>query len=115
MTSRKRIVKDLKTAPSFGRSDGGKGKSLRSEVPDDVNVKALRQSLDLSQKDFALRFGLNVGTLQHWEQGDRRPEGPARVLLTLIAHNPDVIQKAMQAVSERRAVSIGRVAIAADN
>jgi putative transcriptional regulator len=109
MTKRKRIVKSLKAALSSARGDAGQGKSLRSDVPDDVNVKALRQSLDLSQKDFALRFGLSAGTLQHWEQGDRRPEGPARVLLTLIAHNPEVIQKAMQTVSERRAASVRRV------
>ena len=35
----------------------------------DYNMKELRKLLGLSQKDFALKFGFNLRTLQQWEQG----------------------------------------------
>ena len=46
-----------------------------------VDVKAIRQRLGQSQTEFARMIGVSVATLQNWEQGRRRPEGPARALL----------------------------------
>ncbi len=59
-------------------------------VPD---VKAIRARLGLSQAAFASRFGVNLRTMQDWEQGRRRPEGPARLLLAVIERDPDVIPR----------------------
>jgi putative transcriptional regulator len=50
-------------------------------VPADVDVKALRRNLGMSQARFAASFGLGLDAVQSWEQGRRRPEGPARILL----------------------------------
>lgn len=110
MASGKRIVEGLKAAVSFAKGDTSKGRLARFNVPDDVDVKAIRQKLGLSQKAFALQFGFSLGTLRHWEQGDRHPEGSARVLLTLIGHNPEVVQKTMNAVAQRKAMPVKRVA-----
>jgi len=60
-----------------------------------VDVKAVRESLGLTQRAFADRFGVSVGTLRDWEQGHRRPEGAARVLLTVIEHEPDAVERAL--------------------
>ena len=38
----------------------------------------------MTQVDFAATFGISVGTLRHWERGDRSPRGPALVLLNLV-------------------------------
>jgi putative transcriptional regulator len=57
------------------------------ELPD-LDVAAVRAKTRLSQGDFARAFGVPLGTLQGWEQKRRRPEGPARALLTLIDHDP---------------------------
>jgi putative transcriptional regulator len=57
------------------------------ELPD-LDVAAVRAKTKLSQGDFARAFGVAIGTLQGWEQKRRRPEGPARALLTLIDHDP---------------------------
>jgi putative transcriptional regulator len=57
------------------------------EFPD-LDVAAVRAKTKLSQGDFAHAFGVAIGTLQGWEQKRRRPEGPARALLTLIDHDP---------------------------
>lgn len=46
-----------------------------------VDVKAVRDNVGMTQREFAASFGINLGTLRHWERGDRQPHGPARVLL----------------------------------
>ncbi len=54
-------------------------------------VRTLRQQYALSQKNFARIFGISIRTLQQWEQGRRFPQGPAKVLLNVIAKNPQVV------------------------
>jgi putative transcriptional regulator len=61
------------------------------EVPD-PDVAALRARTGLSQAQFARSIGVSVGTLKGWEQGRRRPEGPARILLALIEKRPGIVQ-----------------------
>ena len=53
-----------------------------------VDVKAIREKLNQSQTEFALMIGVSVATLRNWEQGRRRPEGPARALLRVAEQNP---------------------------
>lgn len=60
-----------------------------------IDVRAVRESLHLTQEEFALRFGFNLGTLRGWEQGRRHPDGTARVLLKVIMSAPDVVQRAL--------------------
>ena len=60
--------------------------------PSPVDVKALRRELGLSQRQFASQFGFSVRTLQEWEQGRRKPLGPARILLSAIARDPDALR-----------------------
>ena len=59
----------------------------------DPDVVAIRASTGLSQPAFARSIGIPLGTLKNWEQGRRRPEGPARVLLALIARRPSIVQE----------------------
>ncbi len=59
------------------------------------NVRAIRQALGLTQEAFARRFGFSVETVRNYEQGHRHPTGPARVLLHVIAHEPDAVTRAL--------------------
>ena len=68
------------------------------EIPD-VDVKAAREKLGLSQDRFARAFGISASTLRKWEQGQRRPEGPARVLLTVIDREPEAVLRAISGKS----------------
>jgi putative transcriptional regulator len=63
-------------------------------VPD---VRAIRTGLKLSQPAFARRFGFTVSAVREWEQGRRQPEAAARVLLLVIAHNPEAVDAALKA------------------
>ena len=61
-------------------------------VPD---VVAIRSKTGMSQPAFARSIGIPLGTLKNWEQGRRRPDGPARVLLALIDKRPTIVQEAL--------------------
>jgi putative transcriptional regulator len=70
-----------------------------TEYPSE-DVKAIRQQLGKSQSEFASMIGVSVATLQNWEQGRRRPEGPARALLMVAAHSPKVVAAALDPKSK---------------
>jgi putative transcriptional regulator len=61
-----------------------------------VNVRAIRQNMNLTQEEFAERFGLPLGTARDWEQGAHRPDRAAQVLLTVIARDPDAVVRALR-------------------
>ena len=69
--------------------------AYRVHAPADIDVLKIRQSLGLTREAFAMRFGLEVGTVRDWEQRKRRPEGPARVLLTVIKNEPDAVTRSL--------------------
>jgi putative transcriptional regulator len=55
------------------------------------DVRAVRERYGLSQDQFAGLMGISVGTLRNWEQGRRKPRGPARVLLVVAARHPEAV------------------------
>jgi putative transcriptional regulator len=65
-----------------------------------VDVRAIREKLNLSQSEFAARFGFTAAAVRQWEQGRRQPHGPARVLLTIIAHEPGAVSRALRSAAE---------------
>ena len=67
-----------------------------TEVPE-PDVKAIREAANVSQSDFARLIGINLRTLQNWEQHRSRPTGPARALLKIVASNPKSAIKALHA------------------
>src|SRR5687767_2947283 len=58
-------------------------------VPPDLDVREIRRRLGLTRTEFAGRFGLDGRAVQDWEQGRRRPDRAARVLLAVIDREPD--------------------------
>lgn len=60
-----------------------------------IDVKTTRANLDMSQTEFASAFGISVNTLRHWERGDRKPQGPALVLLNIVAKEPQAVLNAL--------------------
>jgi putative transcriptional regulator len=66
-------------------------------IPQDIDVKAIRAKLEMTQEEFAGRFGFSINTLRHWEQGRRVPEGPTRAYLLVIDRNPKAVQRALRA------------------
>ncbi len=77
--------------------DFSKGKKTKAIVHEfsPVDVKNIRNKVGMSQNEFASSFGISVSTLRHWERGDRSPQGPALVLLNVVAKEPDAVLKAL--------------------
>jgi putative transcriptional regulator len=69
----------------------GARKPSRSFTVEAEGIRALRERFGLSQPKFAALMGVSVATLRNWEQGRRRPEGSARVLLRIVESNPQAV------------------------
>lgn len=86
------LVESIKQA---GEIKQGVRKPGRAFEFSPLDVKAVRANLQKSQSEFAEMIGVSVATLQNWEQGRRKPEGPARALLQIALHNPQAVQEAL--------------------
>ncbi len=86
------IQQGLNEALSFA-----KGKQNKAVVHDfsPIDVKNIRTQIGMSQNEFASAFGISVSTLRHWERGDRKPQGPALVLLNVVAKEPQTVLRAL--------------------
>jgi len=71
---------------------------LNTRIPD---IKAIRERLGLSQRQFAARFSLSERTVQQWEQKRAKPDQPARVLLRIIEHAPRTAARAAYSAAKR--------------
>lgn len=60
-----------------------------------IDVKHIRTKVGMTQEEFAAAFRISLGTLRHWERGDRTPRGPALVLLNLIQKDPAAILRVL--------------------
>ena len=89
-----KLVKSVREA---GKIKRGSLKPSRVTKITPTDVKAIRTRLAKSQSEFAFMIGVSVSTLQNWEQGRRKPEGPARALLKVAAENPAAVAHALGA------------------
>lgn len=84
----KSIKQGLEEAIQFAE---GKKNGAREFKPKEIDVRALRKKVNMTQVEFAAAFGISIGTLRHWERRDRTPRGPALVLLNLVYKDPKTI------------------------
>lgn len=69
------------------------GRGRKFTVNASADIKKLRARLKLSQSAFAALLNINVRTLQGWEQGLKKPKGPAVALLTIADKYPETFLK----------------------
>ena len=77
-----RAVKQMKT-----------GKKGRVYTPEQLLAISARQSVNLTQKEFARLLNVSVDSIQDWEQGRRSPRGAAKTLLRVAHDHPDVLER----------------------
>ena len=90
----KKIARGLREAIAHVK---GEGTGAVVHFAEEGDVSAVREKTELSLEEFARTFGVSLGTLRNWEQGRRVPDGPARVLLTLIDRDPVTVLKTLRA------------------
>jgi len=87
-----KLTQSIKQA---GKIKRGNIKASRVTNINPADVRAIRHRLGKSQREFAFMIGVSVATLQNWEQGRRKPEGPAQALLKVAAENPTAVEQAL--------------------
>jgi putative transcriptional regulator len=83
------LLQSVRDAGSYLR--GNRKAAARTDRISPDSIAAVRAGLGLSQTQFAHAIGISLDTLQNWEQGRRRPTGPAKVLLKVAAKYPEAI------------------------
>jgi putative transcriptional regulator len=71
---------------------GKRVSGARVTTVDTPSVKRIREAANISQSQFAKLIGVNLRTLQNWEQERTRPTGPARALLKIVASDPKALE-----------------------
>lgn len=89
---------------------GGAREGYAIHIPDEVDVKAIRRRLKLSQPKFAETFGFSVGRIRDWEQKRFEIDAPSRILLTVIDREPGAVMRALapERQPRRRAAGVRR-------
>lgn len=86
------LVESIQQAGAIKRGTLAPGRTFEFSP---LDVKAIRARLQKSQREFAQMIGVSIATLQNWEQGRRKPEGPARALLQVALYKPDAVMEAL--------------------
>ena len=73
----------------------GEKAGYKVSLPAEIDVKSIRQRLDMTQARFAEVFGFSLDAVKHWEGGRRNPEAAARAFLKVIAMNPGAVLTAL--------------------
>jgi putative transcriptional regulator len=87
----------LESVQQGGKIVQGKSKPSRIFRIEDPNVPEIRKHIGLSQEKFAQLLGVSIATLRNWEQGRRKPDGAARVLLCVAAKHPQIVLETVHA------------------
>lgn len=94
-----KIAEGLKEAIAVAR---GEKKPAKIFVPPELDIRAIRAKLDLSQEDFASIFGFTVHQIRQWEQGRSRPLGAMRAYLMIIERDPKRVVELLQSTAPKR-------------
>lgn len=91
-----RILQGAREALAFAKGEADAA-SYAVHVPSDVDVRAIRKRLGLTQAAFAARYGFSVGRVRDWEQGRSPIDAPSRILLTVLDKEPEAVERALNA------------------
>ena len=89
------LIQGLKSVAAYQR---GEREGFVTHVPAAVDVRSIRKHRGQTQDAFARTYGFSVAAVRDWEQGRRQPERSARILLAMIAHAPDAVERVMREI-----------------
>jgi putative transcriptional regulator len=87
------ILRGARQALAHAKGDVRSG--VRVHVPENVDVKAVRHKMKLTQEEFAAQFGFALSVIRDWEQGRYQPDRSARVLLKVVEKEPQAVRRAL--------------------
>lgn len=89
-----KIKAGLESAKAYVDGTADK-RQYRVHVPEKIDVRKIRTRLGLSQEAFAETYGFALSAVRDWEQGRRRPERSARILLKIVEREPEAVTRAL--------------------
>ena len=90
----KEIITGTEQALAYLKGDKTKGRAYKVRARD-INIKAIRENLNMTQEVFSETFAIPVSTLKKWETNNRVPEGPTKAYLMVIEKSPHAVKKAL--------------------
>ncbi len=91
-----RILKSARQALAYAQGQADPDDYV-VHIPENLDVKAIRSKIGMSQEEFAQHFGVSKRTVQDWEQRRRTPSGPSRAFLVVIDREPEAVRRALTA------------------
>jgi putative transcriptional regulator len=80
----------------------GEAEPEKLYIPPEIDVRAIRTKLKLSQEDFATLYGFTVNQIRDWEQNRSRPLGGVRAYLLIIDRDAKSVLKLLQEASAKQ-------------
>ncbi|MCF6776834.1 helix-turn-helix domain-containing protein [Thiotrichales bacterium 19X7-9] len=93
---KKSLLKSAKEAVEIAQNKARPAKEHKIFIADEIDVKKIRQKLNITRSEFCERYGFKLRTLQKWEQRISRPDSATRAYLTVIDRNPDIVAQTLQ-------------------
>jgi putative transcriptional regulator len=90
-----KIAAGLNEAIAIAR---GEAKPARLHIPAELDIKAIRKKVGLSQETFAYAFGFTVEQIRAWEQGRARPLGGVRAYLMMIDMDHESVSRILDSM-----------------
>ncbi len=91
------IIEGLKDAVRHARGEKARGSSRVYYADEPLDVKSIRKKLDLTQEEFAIKFGFSLASVRNWEQGRRAPAGVNKNFLKVIDSIPNEVESILAA------------------
>lgn len=85
----------LESIEQAGEIKNGQNEASRTFKIEEPDVVAIRKKYEMTQQEFSSLLGISVGTLRNWEQGRRKPQGPAKILLRIAQKRPKAILESL--------------------
>lgn len=90
----KKLIAAAHEGIAIARGEAAAG-SYRVYVPAEIDVKAMRHRLGMTQEQFASRYGFNLARVRDWEQFRSSPDGAVRAYLKVIEREPEAVERAL--------------------
>lgn len=90
-----RLIQAAQEAVAIARGEAEPG-SYVMHRPLTADIRAVRESLGLSQDAFAARYRVPIETVRDWEQGTARPDPAMQAYLTVISREPEIVLRALE-------------------
>ena len=91
------LMEGLTEALAYSKGQAAADTFTRKNSLPDINVTQVRNSLNLTQKNFAAVLGVSPRTVESWEAGRTTPTPTAKKLMYLIREDRKLVQRLMEA------------------